>query len=224
MTTGEGGAITTNDEEQYELLVSLRNQGRLETSSWLMHGRLGFNYRLDDISAALGIGQVERLDEILAARAAVAARYTELLARRRRRAAARRRRGSRPLLVRLRREASAGRRSRRRRAPHATNAASQRRRTSRRSTSSRTCASATASARGCCRLGGLQRAHDGAAVPRAARRDDQEYVVELRVRYAAMDEPRQIGALAGAGLLAGLPSAGLTSEGSGNGRAGRLAR
>ena len=80
MTTGEGGAVTTNDEEQYELLVSLRNQGRLETSSWLMHGRLGFNYRLDDISAALGIGQVERLDEILAARAAVAARYTELLA------------------------------------------------------------------------------------------------------------------------------------------------
>ena len=80
MTTGEGGAITTNDEEQYEALVSLRNQGRLETSSWLMHGRLGFNYRLDDISAALGIGQVERLDEILAARDAVAARYTDLLA------------------------------------------------------------------------------------------------------------------------------------------------
>ena len=80
MTTGEGGAITTNDAEQYEALVSLRNQGRLETSSWLMHGRLGFNYRLDDISAALGIGQVERLDEILAARDAVAARYTDLLA------------------------------------------------------------------------------------------------------------------------------------------------
>ena len=80
MTTGVGGAVTTNDEEQYELLVSLRNQGRLETSSWLQHGRLGYNYRLDDISAALGIGQVERLDEILGARAAVAARYTELLA------------------------------------------------------------------------------------------------------------------------------------------------
>jgi perosamine synthetase len=80
MTTGEGGAVTTNDEEQHTLLVSLRNQGRLETSSWLMHGRLGFNYRLDDISAALGIGQVERLDEILSARAAVATRYTDLLA------------------------------------------------------------------------------------------------------------------------------------------------
>jgi perosamine synthetase len=80
ITTGEGGAVTTNDEGQYELLVSLRNQGRLETSSWLMHGRLGYNYRLDDISAALGIGQVERLAEILGARAAVARRYTELLA------------------------------------------------------------------------------------------------------------------------------------------------
>ena len=79
ITTGEGGAVTTNSSEEYELLVSLRNQGRLETSSWLMHGRLGYNYRLDDISAALGIGQVERLDSILAARASVAARYAELL-------------------------------------------------------------------------------------------------------------------------------------------------
>ena len=80
MTTGEGGAVTTGSEEEHELLVSLRNQGRLETSSWLQHGRLGFNYRLDDISAALGIGQLEKLDRILAARREVAARYGELLA------------------------------------------------------------------------------------------------------------------------------------------------
>ena len=80
MTTGEGGAVTTASAEQHELLVSLRNQGRLETSSWLQHGRLGFNYRLDDISAALGIGQLEKLDRILAARREVAARYGELLA------------------------------------------------------------------------------------------------------------------------------------------------
>ena len=66
MTTGEGGAVTTGSAEEHELLVSLRNQGRLETSSWLQHGRLGFNYRLDDISAALGIGQLEKLDRILA--------------------------------------------------------------------------------------------------------------------------------------------------------------
>jgi perosamine synthetase len=80
MTTGEGGAITTGSEEEHELLVSLRNQGRLETSSWLQHGRLGFNYRLDDVSAALGIGQLEKLDRLLAARGEVAARYGELLA------------------------------------------------------------------------------------------------------------------------------------------------
>ena len=79
MTTGEGGAVTTNDEHEHELLVSLRNQGRLETSSWLLHGRLGYNYRLDDISAALGIGQLEKLDQILRARSEVAARYAKLL-------------------------------------------------------------------------------------------------------------------------------------------------
>jgi perosamine synthetase len=80
MTTGEGGAVTTGSAEQHELLVSLRNQGRLETSSWLQHGRLGYNYRLDDLSAALGIGQLEKLDRILEARRSVAAAYGELLA------------------------------------------------------------------------------------------------------------------------------------------------
>jgi len=80
ITTGEGGAVTTGSAETHELLVSLRNQGRLETSSWLQHGRLGYNYRLDDVSAALGIGQLEKLDRILAGRREVAARYGELLA------------------------------------------------------------------------------------------------------------------------------------------------
>jgi perosamine synthetase len=80
LTTGEGGAITSASAEEHELLVSLRNQGRLETSSWLQHGRLGYNYRLDDVSAALGIGQLEKLDRILDARGEVAARYAELLA------------------------------------------------------------------------------------------------------------------------------------------------
>ncbi|HEY2326662.1 MAG TPA: DegT/DnrJ/EryC1/StrS family aminotransferase, partial [Gaiellaceae bacterium] len=79
MTTGEGGAVTTGSQEEFELLTSLRNQGRLETSSWLQHGRLGYNYRLDDLSAALGIGQLEKVDRILAARSEVAARYGELL-------------------------------------------------------------------------------------------------------------------------------------------------
>jgi dTDP-4-amino-4,6-dideoxygalactose transaminase len=80
MTTGEGGAVTTGSGEEHALLESLRNQGRLETSSWLQHGRLGFNYRLDDLSAALGIGQLEKLDRILAGRREVAERYGELLA------------------------------------------------------------------------------------------------------------------------------------------------
>jgi dTDP-4-amino-4,6-dideoxygalactose transaminase len=80
MTTGEGGAVTTGDEDDHELLVSLRNQGRLETTSWLQHGRLGYNYRLDDLSAALGIGQLEKLDRILEARGEVARRYGDLLA------------------------------------------------------------------------------------------------------------------------------------------------
>jgi len=80
MTTGEGGAVTSGSADEHELLVSLRNQGRLETSSWLQHGRLGYNYRLDDLSAALGIGQLEKLDRILEARGAVAAVYGELLA------------------------------------------------------------------------------------------------------------------------------------------------
>jgi dTDP-4-amino-4,6-dideoxygalactose transaminase len=80
MTTGEGGAVTTGDADEHELLVSLRNQGRLETSSWLQHGRLGYNYRLDDLSAALGIGQLEKLDRILEARGDVSRRYGELLA------------------------------------------------------------------------------------------------------------------------------------------------
>ena len=80
MTTGEGGAVTTHSRDEQELLESLRNQGRLETSSWLQHGRLGYNYRLDDLSAALGIGQLEKLDRILAARRSVADQYAEVLA------------------------------------------------------------------------------------------------------------------------------------------------
>ena len=71
--------ITTHSEEEHRLLVSLRNQGRADDGGWLDHARLGFNYRIDDIRAAVGIGQLEKLDEILARRAAVAARYDELL-------------------------------------------------------------------------------------------------------------------------------------------------
>jgi perosamine synthetase len=79
MTTGEGGMVTTHSEEEWRLLRSLRNQGRGDSGGWLEHVRLGFNYRIDDIRAALGIGQLEKLDTILSLRDSVAARYAELL-------------------------------------------------------------------------------------------------------------------------------------------------
>jgi len=79
ITTGEGGVVTTHSEDEWRLLRSLRNQGRGDSGGWLEHVRLGYNYRLSDVSAALGIGQIEKLDEILALRRDVAARYDELL-------------------------------------------------------------------------------------------------------------------------------------------------
>jgi perosamine synthetase len=79
MTTGEGGAIAVATEEEWDLLKSLSNQGRTDTGEWLTHGHLGFNYRLDELSAALGVAQLERLDEILELRGQVAGRYAELL-------------------------------------------------------------------------------------------------------------------------------------------------
>jgi len=79
LTTGEGGIVTTHTEDEWRLLRSLRNQGRADAGGWLDHARLGFNYRMDDVRAAIGIGQLEKLDDLLAGRAAVAARYGDLL-------------------------------------------------------------------------------------------------------------------------------------------------
>ena len=81
MTTGEGGMVTTHSEDEWRLLRSLRNQGRADSGGWLEHARLGFNYRLDDVRAAIGIGQLEKLDEILALRRSAAERYQTLLSR-----------------------------------------------------------------------------------------------------------------------------------------------
>lgn len=81
ITTGEGGIISTDSGELAGLCRSMRNQGRSEGDSWLHHERLGYNYRLDELSAALGIAQMERLDEILARREAVAGAYNERLRR-----------------------------------------------------------------------------------------------------------------------------------------------
>jgi dTDP-4-amino-4,6-dideoxygalactose transaminase len=81
MTTGEGGMIVTRHAAWDALFRSLRNQGRDVFDGWLTHTRLGFNYRLDELSAALGAVQVHRLDEILARRAQVARWYAERLAK-----------------------------------------------------------------------------------------------------------------------------------------------
>ena len=80
MTTGEGGMVVTNDSRVAEVCRSLRNQGRDADGRWLKHVRLGYNYRLSDIHAALGLAQLERIDHLLVARAEVAALYSELLA------------------------------------------------------------------------------------------------------------------------------------------------
>jgi dTDP-4-amino-4,6-dideoxygalactose transaminase len=80
MTTGEGGAVAVHTENEWALLKSLSNQGRSDSGEWLTHSRLGYNYRLDELSAALGLAQVEKLDRILELRGEVASRYAELLA------------------------------------------------------------------------------------------------------------------------------------------------
>lgn len=79
MTTGEGGMIVTNREDWDGLFRSLRNQGRDVFDGWLNHTRLGYNYRLDEMSAALGLAQLRRIEELLAKRARVAQWYTERL-------------------------------------------------------------------------------------------------------------------------------------------------
>ncbi|MBN2446243.1 MAG: DegT/DnrJ/EryC1/StrS family aminotransferase [Phycisphaerae bacterium] len=79
-TTGEGGMVVTNSDEIANRARSLRNQGRDPDAGWLAHARLGFNYRMCDINAALGAVQVGRLDEILAKRSRVAEWYRTRLA------------------------------------------------------------------------------------------------------------------------------------------------
>jgi len=79
ITTGEGGMIVTDDEGVARLCRSLRNQGRGEKGTWLVHERLGYNYRLDELSAALGVAQMERIEEILCRRERVAGLYHERL-------------------------------------------------------------------------------------------------------------------------------------------------
>ncbi len=79
ITTGEGGMIVTDDGPLAEQCRSLRNQGRGKMGGWLEHERLGYNYRMDEMSAALGVSQLRRLEGHLEKRAKVAMMYTERL-------------------------------------------------------------------------------------------------------------------------------------------------
>jgi len=79
ITTGEGGILVTNNDEVAKIARSLRNQGRGEGATWLSHERLGYNYRMSDINAALGWAQMQRIDYIIKKRDQVAGWYTDRL-------------------------------------------------------------------------------------------------------------------------------------------------
>jgi dTDP-4-amino-4,6-dideoxygalactose transaminase len=79
ITTGEGGMIITNDDHAADLMRALRNQGRAPGDTWLDHTYLGYNYRLDEMSAALGVSQMARLEELLTNRQQVADWYEHYL-------------------------------------------------------------------------------------------------------------------------------------------------
>jgi len=79
ITTGEGGIIVTQRDELAAVFRALRNQGRAPGDTWLEHTYLGYNYRMDEMSAALGRSQIERIDELLEKRQRVAAWYEERL-------------------------------------------------------------------------------------------------------------------------------------------------
>jgi len=79
MTTGEGGMIVTDRDDWNDLFRSLRNQGRDNSGTWLRHVRLGYNYRLDEMSAAMGCVQISRINELLARREYLARIYNERL-------------------------------------------------------------------------------------------------------------------------------------------------
>jgi perosamine synthetase len=79
ITTAEGGMIVTNNDTYAEMMRALRNQGRAPGDTWLQHSYLGYNYRMDELSAVLGRVQASRLDELLEKRAQVADWYHERL-------------------------------------------------------------------------------------------------------------------------------------------------
>ncbi|MFH1073023.1 MAG: NeuD/PglB/VioB family sugar acetyltransferase [Nanoarchaeota archaeon] len=81
MTTGEGGMITTDSREEYALLKSLRNQGRPASMDWLEHDKIGYNYRLNEMSCSLGITQLEKLEWMLSEKNKLAQLYANCIAK-----------------------------------------------------------------------------------------------------------------------------------------------
>ncbi len=79
ITTGEGGVVVTDNPEIASICRSLINQGRDDSGTWLSHVRLGYNYRMSELTAALGRSQIARLEGILEKRNSVALRYERLL-------------------------------------------------------------------------------------------------------------------------------------------------
>ena len=79
MTTGEGGMIVTDNPDMAEYLQSLRNQGYSKQKDWLNHVIMGYNYRMSDVQAALGLAQLQKLDFILERRTELAGIYANLL-------------------------------------------------------------------------------------------------------------------------------------------------
>jgi perosamine synthetase len=79
MTSGEGAVLVTNDEEWAYLFRSVRNQGRDVFNQWLVHARLGYNYRMSELNAAVGVVQMRRLEDLLVKRARIAEQYNQMI-------------------------------------------------------------------------------------------------------------------------------------------------
>lgn len=79
MTTGEGGMIVTNKKRLYKLCNSLRNQGRASNNNWFIHERLGYNYRMDEMSASLGVTQIKKLNWMIDEKRKIANMYNNVL-------------------------------------------------------------------------------------------------------------------------------------------------
>ena len=181
LATGEGGVVFTHDEREWQLVRSLRNQGRdYEGGAWFNHVRLGWNYRWTDVQAAIGIGAAREARPAPGAAGRGGRALRAAARRRRRRAALRRRRRAPPLVVRLRGRAAARGRPRPRDDASCARRGSAPPSTCRASTCSRTCARRTASRRASCPVA-EEFASRSLALPfyPQLEAEDQERVVEV---------------------------------------------